>query len=47
MPQWMFETAVVIRAAVLLWCVVAWVREPSRRLPGESAVALARPMAHA
>ena len=46
-PQWMFETAVVIRAAVLLWCVVAWVREPSRRLPGESPVALARPMAHA
>jgi uncharacterized membrane protein len=46
-PQWMFETAVVIRAAVLLWCVVAWVREPSRRLPGEGAVAVARPMAHA
>jgi hypothetical protein len=45
-PQWVFETAVVIRAAVLLWCVIAWVREPSRRLPAERAVALAQPAAH-
>jgi uncharacterized membrane protein len=35
MPQWAFEIAVVGRAAVLVWCVVAWVREPSRRLPIE------------
>ena len=45
-PQWVFETAVVIRAAVLVWCVIAWVREPSRRLPAERAVALAQPAAH-
>jgi uncharacterized membrane protein len=42
LPQWVFETAVVIRAGVLLWCVVAWIREPSRRLPIEGVVA-ARP----
>ena len=36
-PQWVFETAVLIRAGVLVWCVIAWVREPSRRLPGERA----------
>ena len=35
LPQWVFEIAVVVRAAVLVWCVVAWVREPSRRLPIE------------
>jgi len=37
-PESVFETAVVIRAAVLVWCVVAWVREPSRRLPAERPV---------
>ena len=47
MPQWVFETAVVIRAVVLLWCVVAWVREPSRRLPGERQVEHGVPVAHA
>ncbi len=31
-PQTWFEAMVVVRALVLLWCVVAWVREPHRRL---------------
>ena len=31
-PRWVFETAVVIRAAVLVWVVAAWVRRPSRAL---------------
>ncbi len=47
LPQWVFETAVLIRAGVLLWCVVAWVREPSRRLPGERATDPAPAAAHA
>ncbi len=48
LPQWVFETAVVIRAAVLIWCVVAWVREPSRRLPSERrGRRSAQPAAHA
>jgi uncharacterized membrane protein len=47
LPQWVFETAVVIRAAVLVWCVVAWVREPSRRLAVEGAMEHGRPVAHA
>jgi uncharacterized membrane protein len=47
LPQWVFETAVAIRAAVLVWCVVAWVREPSRRLPSEGGAERARPVAHA
>jgi uncharacterized membrane protein len=38
LPQWVFETAVVIRAGVLVWCVVAWIREPSRRVPIEGVV---------
>ena len=46
LPRGVFETAVVIRAAVLVWCVVGWVREPSRRLPAESA-APTRPVVHA
>jgi uncharacterized membrane protein len=25
-PEWLFEVAVLVRTAVLLWCVVAWVR---------------------
>jgi hypothetical protein len=31
-PRWLFEAAVVVRAVVLIWVVVAWVREPSRAL---------------
>jgi uncharacterized membrane protein len=31
-PQWVFELAVLTRTAVLVWSVVAWVREPSRVL---------------
>jgi uncharacterized membrane protein len=43
-PRWVFETAVVVRAAVLVWCVVAWVREPSRSLErGELPVGTAEP----
>jgi uncharacterized membrane protein len=34
-PRWVFEVAVVIRASVLVWCVVAWVRRPTRSLPPE------------
>lgn len=45
-PQWIFETAVVIRAGVLVWCLVAWVREPSRRLPVERAGDRVQPAAH-
>lgn len=29
-PRWVFEAAVVVRAAVLVWCVASWVRAPSR-----------------
>ena len=29
-PRWVFETAVVIRAAVLVWGLVSWVLRPSR-----------------
>ena len=47
LPQWVFETAVVIRAAVLVWIVVAWVREPSRRLPIEGPAARPIPVGHA
>jgi uncharacterized membrane protein len=47
LPQWVFETAVLIRAGVLVWCVVAWVREPSRRLPGERATDRAPSASHA
>jgi uncharacterized membrane protein len=47
LPQWVFETALLIRAGVLVWCVVAWVREPSRRLPGERAADRPQPAAHA
>ena len=38
----MFETAVVIRAAVLVWCVVPWVREPSRSARGRRGRSRAR-----
>jgi len=47
LPQGVFEAAVLVRAGVLIWCVVAWVREPSRRLPGEHATDRALPAAHA
>ena len=47
LPQWVFETAVLVRAAVLVWCVVAWVREPSRRLLAEAPSDRAPPVAHA
>lgn len=47
LPQWVFEVAVVVRAAVLIWCVVGWVREPSRRLPIEGPVARPVPVAQA
>jgi uncharacterized membrane protein len=47
LPQWVFETAVLIRAAVLVSCVVAWVREPSRRLPIERSADRPLPVAHA
>jgi uncharacterized membrane protein len=41
MPQWVFEVAVLVRAGVLVWCVIGWVREPSRRLPIERPTRLA------
>jgi uncharacterized membrane protein len=47
LPRWVFETAVVIRAAVLIWCVVTWVREPSRMLPGARRTESVRSAAHA
>jgi uncharacterized membrane protein len=40
LPRWVFEAAVVARAAVLLWCVAAWVRDPSRS-PAEDAAPVA------
>jgi uncharacterized membrane protein len=33
LPQWVFETAVVVRAVVLAWCVAGWIRAPSRSVP--------------
>jgi uncharacterized membrane protein len=46
LPRWVFETAVVIRAAVLVWCLIGWVRDPARRVPADAepaaAVAVAR-----
>lgn len=47
LPRWIFEVAVVARAAVLVWCVVGWVREPSRRLPVEHLADRPLPVAHA
>ncbi len=35
-PQAWFEAMVLIRAAILVWCVVAWIREQHRALPIES-----------
>jgi uncharacterized membrane protein len=35
LPRWLFETAVVIRAAVLVWCLIGWVRDPARRVPAD------------
>ena len=34
-PRWVFEIAVVLRAAVLVWSVLRWVRRPSRPLASE------------
>ena len=31
-PQWVFELMVLARTAVLLWCVVAWIRTPYQPL---------------
>ena len=42
-PQWLFETAVIIRAVVLLWCVLAWVRRPNEPLLIELASAASSP----
>jgi uncharacterized membrane protein len=47
LPQGVFETAVLIRAGVLVWCTVAWVREPSRRLAIERPTDRALPVSHA
>jgi uncharacterized membrane protein len=33
-PRWVFETAVLVRAAVLVWCLVSWIRAPSRQVAG-------------
>jgi hypothetical protein len=46
LPQWVFELAVLLRAGVLVWCLVGWVREPSRRLPIEHPVRSAPPVPH-
>jgi hypothetical protein len=32
--QWAFELAVLVRAAVLIWCLVAWIRRPPDPVPG-------------
>lgn len=47
LPQWIFETAVLVRAGALIWCLAAWVREPSRRLEAEGAPARAPVMGRA
>jgi uncharacterized membrane protein len=36
-PQAWFEAMVLIRAAILLWCVIAWVRQEHQTLPIELA----------
>jgi len=41
--QWVFELAVVLRALVLVVCLVAWVLGPSPSLAGEPEVPTARP----
>jgi uncharacterized membrane protein len=37
--QWWFEVALALRAVVLIWCVIGWVRDevPPLRLPGVAA----------
>jgi len=40
-PFWMFETAIVIRSAVLVWCLVAWILRAPEPLPG--AIGFERP----
>ncbi len=39
MPFWAFEAAILIRAAILVWCLVAWVRREAEAspAPGEAA----------
>ena len=32
-PRWTFEAAVAVRAAILVWCMVAWVRREHEPLP--------------
>ena len=44
LPQSVFEVALLLRAGVLLWCVVGWVREPSRRLAIERPASLGAPV---
>ena len=41
LPRWVFEAAVLLRAAVLIWCVVGWVRGSSRSLRPERSRAAA------
>jgi uncharacterized membrane protein len=33
-PQWVFELMVVLRAAVLVWCLLAWIRREPDPVPG-------------
>jgi uncharacterized membrane protein len=42
--QWVFETAVVLRALILVVCVVAWVLGPSPHLDGETAERASDPL---
>ncbi|HEX2025718.1 MAG TPA: glycosyltransferase 87 family protein [Actinomycetota bacterium] len=42
LPFWAFETAVLVRAAVLIACVVAWIRTPTVELNTEPDAALLR-----
>jgi hypothetical protein len=36
--QWVFELAVLVRASVLVWCVVAWIRRAPDPVPGAAAI---------
>jgi uncharacterized membrane protein len=40
-PFWMFETAIVLRTAVLVWCLVSWIMRAPEALPG--AIGFERP----
>ncbi|MBI3648325.1 MAG: DUF2029 domain-containing protein [Actinobacteria bacterium] len=37
-PQWWFEVAVLVRALVLVWCLVVWMRRAPEPLPDEAPV---------